>query len=122
MKLYQRIAGCLPLSDTDEERCAKQIEIIEELTSRFDTGSGFDGKAELILDESHKNKLVFIIPYHHMDEAGYYDGWSKLKVVVTPDLAFGTSIKITGIMRKYRERGDGDYFIECIDNILTADV
>lgn len=121
MKFYQRIAGCLPLDETNRRRHNKQVATIEKLIQRFDTGSGFDGRAAFNWDESHRNKLVFLIPYHHMNDAGYYDGWSKLKVTVIPDLVFGVHIKITGIVRRYRSR-DRDYFMDCVTNIILSEL
>lgn len=59
-------------------------------------GSGFDKGVKFLWDESNRNKLVFSADFHHMNEGGYYDGWTEHKVIITPDLLFGYNIKVTG--------------------------
>jgi hypothetical protein len=39
-------------------------------------GSGIDQGTKFLLDPSTPDKLVFQVSYHHMDEHGFYDGWS----------------------------------------------
>jgi hypothetical protein len=45
---------------------------------------------------STPEKLVFNTAFHHMDEAGGYDGWTEHQVIVTPSLEMGYSIRVTG--------------------------
>lgn len=61
-------------------------------------GSGIDGSpATLDLEKSTPDRLVIgPLDFHHMDENGYYDGWTEHTAVVTPSLAFGFSVRITG--------------------------
>jgi hypothetical protein len=56
----------------------------------IDTGTGFD------FEKSKPDRLVFTTAFHHMDEDGYYDGWTYHDVIVKPSLAFGLDITITG--------------------------
>jgi hypothetical protein len=79
-------------------------------------GSGFDQGVTFSVNESNHNKLVFITSFHHMDENGFYCGWSDHKIIVTPDLTFGFNIKITGVnMRDIK-----DYISDCFHNINPA--
>jgi hypothetical protein len=83
-------------------------------------GSGLDGN-EIKLDtaRSKRNRLVFInADFHHMDQYGGYDGWSSHEVIVTPSLAHGFEIRITGSNRDQIK----DYLSDLIYDALTARV
>lgn len=56
-------------------------------------GSGIDGTNSLDIDLSTPDKLVFKIPYHHMDENGFYAGWDDFKIIVTPSFR-GPVVKV----------------------------
>ena len=56
------------------------------------SGSGFDAGTKLDLDLSHAERLVFTTSYHHMNDGGYYDGWTEHTVTVTPGFN-GSNIK-----------------------------
>lgn len=60
------------------------------------SGSGFDNGTTIDLSECLPDKLVLHTSYHHMDEHGGYCGWTEHKVVVTPSLAFGFNVKVSG--------------------------
>lgn len=96
----------------------KHEETIEYLVKRFmPSGSGFDSGTKIDLDRSTKDKLVFTTSYHHMSEHGYYDGWTEHSVIVTPSLAFGFIMRITG-----RNRNDiKDYMYESFYTALNED-
>ena len=68
---------------------------LAECMARMPSGSGVDDGCELD-DSSTPNRLVFLTSFHHMDEHGGYDGWTSHKVIVTPDLAFGFDVRVTG--------------------------
>ena len=97
---------------------AKKIENL--VKEHFPHGSGFDGRTWLDLDKSKPEKLVFFTEYHHMNEDGYYDGWSTLKVVVKPSLQWDFDFRLTGIARKYRF--DRDYFEDTINYFLATEI
>jgi hypothetical protein len=46
------------------------------------SGSGFDSDIEV--EYIGNDKIVFIVPYHPMDENGFYDPWIQAKVIVKP--------------------------------------
>ena len=50
---------------------------IDTLMEQMPSGSGFDNGTSIDLDASHAEKLVFNTSFHHMDEAGDYDGWTE---------------------------------------------
>ena len=77
-------------------------------------GSGIDNGVQIDLDHSHADKLVFHTAYHHMNDAGYYDGWTEHTVTVTPSLSNRYNIRIGG-----RNRNDiKDYLHEEFDYSL----
>jgi hypothetical protein len=58
-------------------------------------GSGFDAGTQLDSERSTSDKLVFNTAFHHMNENGFYDGWTHHKVIIKP--AFnGVHMSITG--------------------------
>lgn len=99
---YSRIANKLVaydncLKSNNNEWLARHESDLNELVENYlPSGSGFDNGTKFNWEESNRNKLVFDTAFHHMDENGYYDGWTEHKVIITPDLLFGFNIKITG--------------------------
>lgn len=126
MKLYQKISSLISsrnncLKNNNNEWYEKYTEKIEEITNKyFPSGSGFNGFYSFNLENSTPERLVFLCEYQHMNENGYYDGWSTLKVVIKPSLQFGFTFKLTGIQRKYSI--DSDYFEDIINEFLDKEV
>jgi len=101
-KFYQDVAqtfnaynNCIKSGNKEwEDRHANNL---EDLVKKYlPRGSGFDNGTKFNWDESKDNKLVFDTAFHHMDENGYYDGWTEHKIIITPDLMNDFNIKITG--------------------------
>ncbi len=67
-------------------------ELVEEISSSIEgvgreyllSGSGFDAGVTVSLDQSSRERIVLLASYHHMDQEGYYCGWSSFKVIVLP--------------------------------------
>jgi hypothetical protein len=70
------------------------------------------------LDASIPEKLVFIVEYHHMAESGMYDGWTSHRIIVTPSLARGFSLKITGKDRNQIK----EYLADVYHNWLDTEI
>jgi hypothetical protein len=102
-----------------EEWFNRHEETIESLVrDHMPSGSGFDSGTKIDLDASHADKLVFTTLFHHMDEYGYYDGWTEHTVTVTPSLANRYHIRISG-----RNRNDiKDLIHEAFSHSLDTDV
>lgn len=107
MKLYQKIAqhiqhgldienspGKYPMAQEVFDKTRSQIKEI------LPCGSGFDEGIRLDYDRSTPEKIILIANFHHMDDIGYYCGWSYHKIIVTPSLAWGFNLKITGRDRR----------------------
>lgn len=82
------------------------------------SGSGFDNGTTLDDNNSARNRLVFNTAFHHMDDNGFYDGWTNHQVIVTPSLQFGRDIRITGKNR----RDIKDYMHQVFDHALNCEV
>jgi hypothetical protein len=63
------------------------------------SGSGFDAGTQV--NEDRSDILLFTTAYHHMDEDGFYDGWTEHTVRVKPSLAWGFDLTVSG-----RDRND----------------
>ena len=119
--LYQEIASrvqarinCIESKNT--EWLEKHEEMIRKLVKDFmPSGCGIDSGTKIDLAKSHAEKLVFSFGYHHMNSAGYYDGWTQHTAIVTPSFN-GLNIRITG-----RNRNDAkDHLHETVDYALQT--
>lgn len=73
----------------------KHNDRISALEKFLPSGSGIDRGTKFLDTESKPERLVFEFGFHHMDQNGYYDGWTDHTAIVTP--AFdGIDIRITG--------------------------
>lgn len=123
-KVYQRLASAFVARENcrasgNEEWLIRHGETIRALVDRFmPSGSGFDCGTKYDLDEWKAERLVFHVDYHHMNDGGYYDGWTEHSVIVTPSLAHGFDMRITG-----RDRNDiKDYIGEVFSSALSEDI
>ena len=95
MKLYKEIAnvtGWVPLTD---EFKIKKMDKIDRLSSLLPSGSGIDS-CTIDEEESTGNRIVIHSAFLHMNENGFYSGWSKFDVIITPDLFRDFNLKIVG--------------------------
>lgn len=122
-RIYQLLAGLVDARLRSIERgntewVERHAERIARVVSEYlPSGSGFDSGTTLDLDVSKPDRLVFRTAFHHMNEGGYYDGWTDHNVIVTPSLAFGFNLRITG-----RDRNEiKDYIAETFRYVLDAE-
>lgn len=59
---------------------------LEALMKHMPSGSGIDSGTKLLIAESNQEKLVFSVEYHHMNQNGFYCGWSSRLLTITPTL------------------------------------
>lgn len=81
------------------------------------SGSGFDSGSRFLADESRPDRLIFATSFHHMNDSGFYDGWTEHRVIATPEFA-GFSLKITG----RDKRGIKDYIGDSFHAALSESV
>jgi len=60
------------------------------------SGSGFDNGTRFDIDASTQDKLIFETAYHHMNDVGYYVGWTEHTVIVAPSFVYGVDIRVSG--------------------------
>lgn len=138
--LYVEIAGAINarencVSDDDVsrhntvwfERHSKRLELIEE--NCLPSGSGIDNGCSIDLVRSKPDRLVIETSFHHMNDGGYYDGWTEHEVIVTPSLQFGLNLRITGRDKRDIKNYLYDVFYESLqahctewmDNLMLAE-
>jgi hypothetical protein len=142
MKVYQKLSvllGAIANCENHLNTCSSNTELncgkcnnsiqwidnhqnsIDTILSDFPSGSGFDAGTNLEQLEqpvSTPEKLVFNTSYHHLNENGFYTGWTNHNVIVTPSLQFGYNIKVTG----KNINGIKEYVTECFANCLDSEV
>lgn len=93
-------------------------ERIDQLMAMLPKGSGFDNGTRLDEERSDPDKrMVFLTAFHHMDDHGYYCGWTDHEVIVTPTLWRGPAIRISGV----NKRGIKEYIHGVFCHALGAD-
>jgi hypothetical protein len=101
----------------NKEWFEKWRERIGKLEDMLPHGSGIDSGTKIDLDKSHADKLVLYTSFHHMNEAGYYDGWTEHTITVTPGFR-SLNLRISG-----RDRNQiKDYLYETYEYALTRPV
>ena len=102
-------------------RWEKQITQI--IKKDFPHGSGFDCGTKFDIDDNLKfdgSKLVFTTEFHHMNEDGYYDGWTSHKITVKPCLLSGFTISISGPNRNDIKELIHDWFYDALHADCTV--
>jgi len=126
MKLYESIARKvshiidIDSNDVIEERFQVWRDKLTEELERIErellpSGSGFDSGTTIDVGRSRKDRIFLSTGFHHMNDAGYYDGWSYHDVIVTPSLQWGFDIRITGRDRNGIKEYIGDTFSYVLD-------
>lgn len=72
---------------------------LRQLCKFLPSGSGIDYGTKLDRKKSNSEKLVFEFGFHHMNNGGFYDGWTDHTAVVKPSFD-GIDLQITGRDRK----------------------
>ncbi len=104
--IYKDIAHTLDaykrcIETDNKEWEEKHEQRIKELIDELPHGSGLDGTWKIDLEKSNDSKLILYMQYHCMNQDGYYDGWVDFTLKVTPSLAFGINLQITGNFGRY---------------------
>lgn len=82
------------------------------------SGSGFDNGSRIDWQQSNADRLVFTTSYHHMSEAGFYDGWTDHVITVRASLALGLLVRVSGKDRN----GIREYIADAFADALRATV
>ena len=123
MPLYKAIAQRMQAVENcrqskNAEWQSKHADAIRQLVREHMPRGSSIHNGTVLGDDSTPSKLVFRCSFLHMNDAGFYDGWTDHNVIVTPSLAFGFDIRVTG-----RDRNDvKDYLAETFQHALMQDV
>ena len=93
----------------------KAWEKIRSFIVLLPSGNGIDDGVKFCPDISTPTKLVFSFSYHHMNDSGYYDGWTNHNVIITPCFGESFDIKITGPNKNDCK----DYFYDLFSDFFT---
>jgi hypothetical protein len=93
--------------------CEDRIYKLEQL---LPSGSGIDAGCKIDVEKSSSNKVVINFSWHHLDENGYYDGWTDHKLIVKPKLSGDFDLTITGRDKGYIK----DYLYDLFDTELKS--
>lgn len=112
MKLYQAIAQNARIP-VDHLKDAFSIRV-ERIQEKLPRGSGFD--CGCVIESATESKIVISTAFHHMDDKGFYRGWTDHKVIVTQTLLYDTpSIRVTG--RNFRNIKD--YIADVFHSLMS---
>ena len=87
------------VADNKEWRERHKNDIVE-LCKNGPSGAGIDNGTHFNFEESKLERLVLDTSYHHMNEHGYYDGWTHHQIIVIPSLIYDFDIRVTGCDRR----------------------
>lgn len=77
------------------------------------SGSGIDSGT--CLGDCRPDRLMLVVDYHHMNENGFYDGWTHHCLIIKPSLLHDFTIRITGPNRNDIK----DYLTEVYQHVLS---
>lgn len=106
----QAYKTCIERGNTEWEE--KHRENIEEMLKNLPSGSGLDNGVKFDWDNSTANKLIFSFGFHHLNEGGFYDGWTQHKLTLKPAFIHGYEMKISGPDRNWVKDYLSDLFHE----------
>lgn len=80
-------------------------------------GYNYLSNFKIDIEASTPQKLVFTVDYHHMNENGFWDGWTNHKITVKPEFN-GFDIRITGEDRNHIK----DVLYENVNSFLNEKI
>lgn len=114
--LLSAIANCEASGNTEWK--LKHGETLAGLCREYlPSGSGIDNGTMLDEYGSSPDKLVFSAGFHHMNDAGMYDGWTQHLIIVTPTFN-GISVRITGRNRNDIKAYLTDIYSEALGRLV----
>lgn len=124
MKLYQKIASTI-IAIRNCEKSGNSEWLEKHKDTLYDIeknvlphGGGIDSGCKINVEKSNENKIVIDVPYHCMDEHGYYAGWRDYQIVIKANLAFDFTVDIKG--RDYN--GLKDYLADIFHHVMNEEV
>jgi len=118
-KVYQILARTLQSlrNCTNEDWIEKYSNKIKLIENNLPSGSGINSGCKILVDNCNDSKIVIQCDFHHMDDNGYYCGWTEHKCIITPDFN-DFNMKITGNNKNMIK----DYLFDTIYQDLNKEV
>src|SRR5262249_6157486 len=60
------------------------------------SGSGINNGTKIDFDKSEPEKIVLSCGFHHMNDVGFYDGWTEHKIAARPSFVHRIDLSIGG--------------------------
>ena len=123
-KVYARLASLLQAIQNCQQSDnliwkEKHEEALRKIMNTAPSGSGIDcGTGEPEFFNERNEKIKFHVSFHHMNEVGYYDGWTEHEITVRPSFIGGITLSISGRDRN----GIKDYLHDVYHCWLTSEV
>lgn len=111
-KLYQIIAAKISAADRGSESAKDDLNWISR--NLLPHGSGFDNGTS-IATISTSQKIRFETSFHHMNDAGFYDGWTDHEIIIVPSFVHGFEMRVLGRDRNMVK----DYIAEVFSSLLN---
>ena len=92
--LLQAIENCESSGNT-EWIPTHEARLADIAANRLPRGSGINNGVS-VSEKSTPQRIVLNFGYHHMNEHGFYDGWSDYEAIVTPCLIDGFNLRVKG--------------------------
>lgn len=109
------------LQSPDENNVQAAKMALTDLAKEFlPSGSGFDCGTEIDFDRSNLKRIVFVMSFHHMNEGGYYDGWTEHKITIIPDWVGVEFKSISGRDRNGIKDYIADTLLSCLHTEIIA--
>jgi hypothetical protein len=112
-KVYEHIARALLHIEmvADEGSRLEKMHALEEwVRKNGPSGSGIDTGTKL--ERSTSERIVLRCEFHHMNDVGYYTGWTSHTVIVKPSLCTGIEVSITGHDKNQIKEYLGDVYYQ----------
>jgi len=127
MKIYQKIAqtlqaleNCKKTKNQEwEQKHMGSLTIIEK--NLLPCGSGFDSGTTIMTLPFDGKKIQFETSFHHMDENGFYCGWTDHVVTIKPSFP-GFDISISGKNKNDIKEYIADVFVNILENEYISPV
>ena len=124
LPLYQLIARAGDAAIYCAKRGSEEwLQVWEDLLAQCEellpSGSGFDAGTKI--ESASASKIVLKTAYHHMNECGYYDGWTEHVIVVVPNFMYELDLKIGGRNKNNVKEYIADVFYEVLRREVVWD-
>lgn len=100
--------------------CESRINKLEYL---LPSGSGIDCGCKIDREKSGLKKVVINLSFHHLNENGYYNGWTEHSIIITPSFSDYPDMKITGKDKNQIKEYLSDVFYDCLfDEVEESEI